>query len=99
MKKIDIDKVFSQIGELGPVQKRYCMMIFMLNIYGAQMMLQYTFVGHDMNFNCIVDESHKLENASQSVMFNTCPAGDSQKCKSIEFNTSVTSTIVSKIAI
>ena len=97
MKKIDIDKVFTQIGELGPMQKRYCMMIFMLNVYGAQMMLQYTFVGHEMNFNCIVNESDKAENASQSVMFNSCPAGDSQKCESIKFNTSVTSSIVSKI--
>ena len=96
MKKIDIDKVFSQIGELGPMQKKYCMMIFILNIYGAQMMLQYTFVSHEMNFNCIVDENEEYENASKSVMlFNTCPAGESKRCKSILFNTSVTSSIVS----
>merc|ERR1719510_2133376 len=29
-------------------------------------------------------------------MFNSCPAGDSQKCESIKFNTSVTSSIVSE---
>ena len=37
MKKLDIDKIFSHIGELGSQQKRYCLMIFLLNVYGAQM--------------------------------------------------------------
>ena len=95
MTKIDIDKVFSQIGELGPIQKRYCLVIFILNIYGAQMMLQYTFVSHEMTFNCIVDENNK--NTSKSVLFNTCPAGESKRCKSILFDTSMTSSIVSTI--
>ena len=94
MKKIDIDNVFSQIGEYS---LKYCVMIFLLNAYGAQLMLQYTFVSHEMNFNCIVDEKDK--NASKSVLFNTCPDGESRRCKTILFDTSVTSSIVSTIYI
>ena len=95
MKKIDIDKVFSHIGELGPQQKRYCLMIFLLNVYGAQIMLQYTYVGHSMNFVCHLNEEY--QNAyNQSQLFNSCPSNQRDKCSPVKFDTSITSSIVSK---
>ncbi len=47
---LDIDAVFSEIGELGPQQVKYSIGFFLLNAFGAWLMLQYTFVGYERPF-------------------------------------------------
>ncbi len=57
-------------------------------------MLQYTFVGHDMPFTCILDiEDQKKLNTSS--LYNECPSNKQTKCKEVKFDTTVTSSIVS----
>jgi MFS family permease len=86
--RMNIDEVFSHIGELGKQQLRYSLLLSILGMYGAQIMLQYTFVGHDMSFIC------KLENGSKLV--DECPNGETSKCAEIIFDTSDTSSINSE---
>ena len=38
--KIDVDHVFSHIGELGSEQKRYFLLICVITMYHAQLMMQ-----------------------------------------------------------
>ena len=62
-------------------------------------MLQYTFVGHSMDFECWENvEEDSNANGSivpQKISSNSCPAGKISECSSIHFNASVTSSIVS----
>ena len=66
-------------------------------------MLQYTFVGHSMDFECWENvEEDSNANGSfvpQKISSNSCPAGKISECSSIHFNTSVTSSIVSVIRV
>ena len=79
MKKLNIDRVFLQIGELGRQQIRYCTLLFLLNAYAPQIMLQFTFVGLKMEFTCQVD--------NQTDLRNTCPSNKVSQCLNIEFDT------------
>ena len=87
--KLNIDRVFAQIGEFGHQQVRYCLLLAVMNLYAPQFMLQYTFVGHDMPFTCV----SKADGASH---FKTCPSGGSSHCKDIIFNTNETDSINSE---
>ena len=64
-------------------------------------MLQYTFVGYSMDFECwqnVKEDSNANGSIeSQKISSNYCPAGKISECSSIHFNTSVTSSIVSEI--
>lgn len=99
MRKVNIDRVFGHIGELGPQQVKYCLLLSVLSMFNAQIMLQYTFVGHDMRFTCHLDEKERALARNQSSLANACPSGDSSRCESITFDTSSTSSIVSTNAI
>lgn len=72
---INIDLVFEDIGELGPQQLKYCLILAFFNVYGAWHMLQYTFVGYDMPFEC------HLSNGE--VHASTCPGTDSSRCSRV----------------
>ncbi len=49
---LDVDRVYGDIGEFGRGQRRFALGICLLNAYNAWHMLQYTFVGYDMHFEC-----------------------------------------------
>ncbi len=51
---VDLDRVYRGIGELGRAQWEVSGMVFLLAAYNAWHMLQYTFVGHPVAFECRV---------------------------------------------
>ena len=88
MKKLNIDRAFLQIGELGPIQIRYCLLLCLLNAFAPQIMLQYTYVGQSMEFQCVVN--------NQTILRNSCPSNEKSTCSSIEFDTKVKDSIESE---
>ena len=66
-------------------------------------MLQYTFVGHSMDFECwsnVEEDSNANDSiVPHKISSNSCPAGKISECSSIHFNNSVTSSIVSIIRV
>ena len=86
--KLNIDKVFARIGELGSQQVRYCLLLAVMNLYAPQFMIQYTFVGHDVSFTCNLDDN-------ATTLYNACPNGQFANCKNVVFVTNDTDSIVS----
>ncbi len=67
---LDVDLVYSDIGELGRGQTKFALGLCLLNAYNAWHMLQYSFVGFAVDFDCLAadqDTAHK----------NQCPQGSS----------------------
>ncbi len=65
---LDVDRVYGDIGELGRGQWAFAAVIFLMNGYNAWHMLQYTFVGYTLPFQCLApdqDTPHR----------DQCPAG------------------------
>ena len=88
-RKINIDRIFSQIGEFGHQQMRYVFVLALMNLYAPQFMLQYTFVGHALDFKCFLENGTILE--------NSCPGNSKLSCQKIEYDTSETDSIVNRL--
>lgn len=85
--KLNIDRIFAHIGELGSQQKRYMFLLCLMNFYAPQFMIQYTFVGHSLDFTCITKNGTLFE--------NSCLNQQSSQCETITFDTSTSDSIVS----
>jgi len=87
--KLNIDHVFSHIGEMGPQQIRYLVLMSVMTMYSPQFMIQYNFVGRDdINFTC------HLKNGSS--LANYCLDGKLSSCNRIDFQTDDADSIISE---
>ena len=87
---LDIDAVYSEIGDLGPQQVRYAVAFWLFNAYAAWHMLQFTFVGFAIKFECYTADQ-------DTPYYNVCPANRMAKCQRVVFaNAETESTIVSE---
>ena len=85
--KLNIDKIFAHIGEFGGQQKKYVLLLALINFYAPQFMIQKTFVGKDVDFKCHLSDGSAISNA--------CPHGIISNCQKIEFDTQYKDSIVS----
>lgn len=87
--KLNIDHVFSHIGEMGTQQMRYFLLMSLLTMYSPQFMMQYNFVGRDdIDFTCHVENG--------TSMFNSCPDGKIASCIKVDFQTNSSDSINSE---
>ena len=87
---LNIDKVFSEIGEFGRGQRGYTAVLCLFNCYGAWHMMLYAFIAFKIGFKCQARDQ-------DSPNFNECPANDVARCESVEFDNVVEqSTIISE---
>lgn len=87
---LDIDAVYSEIGDLGPQQVRYAVAFLLFNAYASWHMLQFSFVGYAIKFECYTADQ-------DTPYYNVCPANDASKCQKITFsNIEAETTIVSE---
>ena len=87
---LDIDAVYSEIGDLGPQQVRYAVAFLLFNAYASWHMLQFSFVGYAIKFECYTADQ-------DTPYYNVCPANDASKCSKINFaNVEEETTIVSE---
>ena len=84
---MSIDAIFLSIGELGKQQCIYGGLLCLLNGLAAFHMLQYTFVGFDVDFTCI--------SGGQNYS-NECPDNSVSACSDVFFFTQQRSSIVSE---
>ena len=84
---LNIDRIFAHIGELGGQQKRYMVLLALMNFYAPQLMIQYTFVGSEVNFRCKTSNGTSLK--------NSCPEGKISACDEVFFDTEESDSIVS----
>ena len=87
---MDIDAVYSEIGDLGPQQVRYAVAFLLFNAYASWHMLQFSFVGYAIKFECYTADQ-------DTPYYNVCPANAASKCQKIAFaNVEEETTIVSE---
>ena len=87
---LDIDAVYSEIGDLGPQQVRYAVAFLLFNAYASWHMLQFSFVGYAIKFECYTADQ-------DTPYYNVCPANAASKCQKIAFaNVEEETTIVSE---
>ena len=78
---MNVDDVFSHIGNLGRQQWKYICLACFIHLYFPSQMLGYTFVGRKLSFTCTYDNG----NGTNVTMGNACPNDDSQLCSKFDF--------------
>lgn len=81
---LDIDEVFTLIGEFGTQQVFYFIFAGLVGgVYMSGQTLQISFTGAQPSFTCHVDIEKDL--------FNACPSGNVTACGKISYHSSFTS--------
>ena len=76
---MNLDVLFAdEIGQLGRQQIKYCLGICLFNLYGAWHMLQYTFVGYEVDFSCTAADQ-------DTPGVSQCPDGGTGDCQLLDF--------------
>ena len=87
---LNIDRVFSEIGDFGPGQRGYTFVLCLFNCYGAWHMMLYAFIAFKVGFQC------QPRDPQDSPGYNQCPANKLENCEEIKFDTEDQSTIISE---
>ncbi|XP_037072203.1 solute carrier family 22 member 15-like isoform X2 [Pollicipes pollicipes] len=86
---MDIDEVFSHIGEFGPAQKKYVLVISLAQVYIASINLNMEFTAFAPEFECYPSED------GSAPLLNACPDNEAAKCARLVYNSNY-STIVTE---
>ena len=86
---LNIDLVFSEIGEFGRGQRCYTAVLCLFNCYGAWHMMLYAFIAFKFEFLCQARDQ-------DSPNYSECPANAVDHCQEITFDVADQSTIVSE---